>query len=174
MLTQGQCHCNTVKQHGFFVFFWFFSLLLLSVSQLLYCFTNTVLHIPYLPINLSGYIPTCALRCWHLSKIFSNNISQIKLVFKDIFPTLLIVDDIRRHLSVFFQARSFLAFRFVSSSVNIFLSGTRLSGSTSMFCAVTWTDLANRSHLLPVFAYILLAFKPPNFLARLPWCLGMT
>lgn len=43
--------------------FFFFSLLLLSVSQLLYCFTNTVLHIPYLPINLSGYIPTCALRC---------------------------------------------------------------------------------------------------------------
>lgn len=68
-------------------------------------------HIPYLPINLSGYIPTCALRCWHLSKIFSNNIFQIKLVFKDIFPTLLIVDDIRRHLSVFFSGQVFLGFQ---------------------------------------------------------------
>lgn len=125
-------HSKAACVWGVFCLFVLFSLLLLSVSQLLYCFTNTVLHIPYLPINLSGYIPTCALRCWHLSKIFSNNIFQIKLVFKDIFQTLLIVDDIRHHLSVFFQARSFLAFKFVSSSVNIFLSGTRLRGSENL------------------------------------------
>lgn len=152
MLTQGQCHCNTVKQHVFFFFFVAFV-----------CFSAVVLfykHCVTYPIPTHQFIWVHSNLCF---KIFSNNIFQIKLVFKDIFQTLLIVDDIWRHLSVFLQARSrFLGFQvcfIISQHLFIRNQAERKWKSLvpTMFCAVTWTVLTNLTFCLSLLMYYLLS-----------------